>query len=118
MTSTFTDDVVHYFVQPGTDVVRGAEHLARYWRKVQRLLDARWEVDHILANGSEAVIEWSIFWTVPDTNLRLTTRGAEWYVFEDGLIAEIRAYYNQLRDADSELLGFDYPGRGYSSLGH
>jgi ketosteroid isomerase-like protein len=114
MVSTFTNDVVHYFIQPGTDAVQGAEHLARYWRKVQRLLAARWEVDHGLALGDEAVIEWTIYWTNPDTGRRLTTRGSEWFVFRDGLIGEVRAYYNQLRDADSGLVGFDYVGRGYT----
>lgn len=114
MTGTFTDDVVHYFLEPGTQEVRGAEHLARYWRKVQRLLDARWEIDHAIAQCDEAVIEWTIYWTNPQTRQRLTTRGTEWFVFRQGRIAEVRAYYNQRRDADSGLVGFDYVGRGYT----
>lgn len=115
MMSTLTPDVVHYFLQPGTTPVAGAEHLARYWRKVQGLLDARWEVDLALASGDLAAIEWTIFWTNPDTGVRLATRGGEFYLMRDGLIAEIRAYYHQDRDADSELVGFDYVGRGYST---
>ena len=102
--STMTADIAHYFLQPGTDLVRGAEHLAKYWRKVQKNLNAK---------GSDAVIEWTIFWTNPENGKRLTTRGAEFYVIKDGLISEIRAYYNQLVDVDSELVGFDYRQRGF-----
>ena len=36
--------------------------------------------------AEEAVIEWTLFWTPPDTGVRVATRGAEWYVFEGGLI--------------------------------
>jgi ketosteroid isomerase-like protein len=114
MVSTMTPDVVHYFLEPGTEAVAGAEHLAHYWRKVRRLFDARWEIDYIFANGDDAVIEWTLSWTNPDTGARLTTRGAEFYVMRGGLISEIRAYYNQLRDADTGLVGFDYVARGYS----
>lgn len=111
--STMTHDIAHYFLQPGTSVVRGAEHLAKYWRKVQKNLNARWEVDYAIAKGPDAVIEWTIFWTNPENGLRLTTRGAEFYVIKDGLISEIRAYYNQLADRDSELVDFDYRQRGF-----
>lgn len=111
--STMTDNITHYFLQPGTIAVRGAEHLARYWRKVQKNLNARWEVDYAIAKGSDAVIEWTIFWTNPENGSRLTSRGAEFYVIKDGLISEIRAYYNQLLDVNSELVDFDYRQRGY-----
>lgn len=111
--STMTDNITHYFLQPGTTAVRGAEHLARYWRKVQKNLNARWEVDYAIAKGPDAVIEWTIFWTNPENGSRLTSRGAEFYVIKDGLISEIRAYYNQLPDANSELVDFDYRQRGY-----
>jgi ketosteroid isomerase-like protein len=114
MVSTMTSDVVHYFLEPGTEAVAGAEHLARYWRKVRRMFDGRWAIDYIFAKGTDAVIEWTLSWTNPETGARLATRGAEFYVMRDGLIAEIRAYYNQLRDADSGLVGFDYVTRGYS----
>lgn len=112
--STMTNDVTHYFLQPGTKAVSGAEHLAKYWRKVQRILNARWQVDYAIAKGRDAAIEWTIFWTNPDSGKRLTSRGAEFYVIKDGLISEIRAYYNQLPDANSELVDFDYLHRGFS----
>ena len=114
MVSTFAPDVVHYFLESGTQPVAGAEHLARYWSKVQRMLNARWEVDYAFAKGDDAVIEWTIYWTNPRTDQHIATRGAELYVMRGGLIAEVRAYYNQLGDADTGLVGFDYFARGYS----
>lgn len=114
MMSTLAPDVVHYFLEPGTASVAGGEHLARYWRKVQRLLSARWEIDHAIATADEAAIEWTVYWTEPESGRRLVTRGAELYLFRNGLIAEVRAYYNQLRDRDAELVDFDYRARGYS----
>ena len=115
--ATLTDDVVHYFLapNPGSEPVAGAEHLARYWRKAQSLIGGRWTVDAIVAEGDEAVIEWTLFWDTASGE-RVATRGAEWYRFRDGRIAEIRAYYQQL-DRTSELEGFDYEGRGYALVG-
>ena len=114
----FTPDVVHWFLAPNLapEPVAGRERLARYWRKVQTRFDGRWVVDRVLADGDEAVIEWTLFWTPPETGERVATRGAEWYVFRDGLISEIRAYYRQEHQT-SQLAGFPYGERGYSRLG-
>lgn len=116
--ATLHPDVVHYFLAPntGSAPVAGAEHLARYWRKVAGLIDARWVVDHLLADGDEAVIEWTMFWRPTPGAERIATRGAEWFVLVDGLIAEIRSYYQQ-RDHTTELDAFPYPDRNYSALG-
>ncbi|MBW0102005.1 nuclear transport factor 2 family protein [Pseudonocardia sp. KRD291] len=137
MTATLHPDVVHYFLAPnvGSAPVVGAEHLARYWRKVQARIEARWVVDHALVGGSpgggspgggtsdggtsdegEAVIEWTMFWRPPGSDARVATRGAEWFTVEGGLIREIRSYYQQ-REHTTELDAFDYPGRGYSAPG-
>jgi ketosteroid isomerase-like protein len=118
LASMFTDDVVHWFLAPNLAPapVRGREHLARYWRKVQARVAGRWVVDRVLCDGDEAVIEWTLFWTPPGTTDRIATRGAEWYEFHDGRISEIRAYYRQ-EPATSELEGFPYAERGYSHLG-
>ena len=45
--TTLHPDVVHWFLAPntGSTAVAGAEHLARYWRKVAGMLQARWVVD-------------------------------------------------------------------------
>lgn len=117
MRGTLTDDVVHYFLapNPGSTPVHGGEHLARYWRKVQRDIDARWIVDHIVEGEDEAVIEWSMFWRPRDVAERVVTRGAEWFLFSGGLISEIRSYYQQRKDS-TELDGFGYGDRGYSLL--
>jgi ketosteroid isomerase-like protein len=114
MLETLHPDVVHYFLapNPGSTPVAGAEHLARYWRKVARMLDARWVVEHCLAGPDEAVIEWTMYWTPPEGTGRVATRGAEWFTFAEGRIREIRSYYQQ-RPATTELDGFPYAARGY-----
>ena len=119
MTDTLAPDVVHYFLapNPGSRPVAGAEQLAQYWRKVQRMFDARWVVDLIVAEDDQAIIEWPLYWTPPDREKRVATRGAESYVFRDGRIAEIRAFYQQRPDRSTQLEGFDYAARGYSRLG-
>ena len=61
-----TEDVVHYFLAPGTKPVQGNEHLGRYWRKAVELIAAEWRVEHAIACDDEAVIEWSMQWTSGD----------------------------------------------------
>jgi len=117
--ATVTGDVVHWFLAPnvGSRPVAGAEHLGRYWRKVQAMLGSRWVVDHLVVDGEEAVIEWTMFWTPEGATERVATRGAEWFALRDGRIAEIRSYYRQ-EPATTELDGFPYADRGYSTHGH
>lgn len=117
MTDTLHPDVVHWFLAPnvGSTAVRGAEHLARYWRKVATPIQARWVVDSLCAANDQAVIEWSMFWNA-DSGDRVTTRGAEWFVARDRRIAEIRSYY-QLQPRTTQLDGFPYASRGYSVPG-
>ncbi len=114
--ATMTEDVVHWFLapNPGTTPVHGAEHLGRYWRKVHGMIGARWVVDHAITDGDETVIEWSMFWVPQGHGREVVTRGAEWFEFRGGLIAEIRSYYRQ-EPADSELDGFPYAERGYAT---
>lgn len=117
MRSTLHPDVVHYFLAPnvGSKPVQGREHLARYWRKAARAIDARWVVDQVVTMGDQTVIEWTMFWRPKSNAQRIATRGAEWFVFRDGLIFEIRSYYQQHNES-TELDAFDYSGRGYSTL--
>lgn len=117
--ATLHEDVVHYFLAPniGTKPVKGREHLSRYWRKVTRQIQARWVVDQAVTMGDQTVIEWTMFWHPKPDAPRAATRGAEWFVFRDGLIYEIRSYYQQ-RPETTELDAFDYAGRGYSTVGH
>jgi ketosteroid isomerase-like protein len=112
-----TEDVVHYFLVPGIKPVHGNEHLGRYWRKVVGLIAAEWRVEHAMASEDEAVIEWSMQWSPPENGQRYICHGAEWYVFRDGLISEIRAYYDHGRNEDTGLIGFPYAERGYTVIG-
>jgi ketosteroid isomerase-like protein len=118
MLETLHPDVVHFFLAPnvGSAPVAGAEHLARYWRKVTGMIQATWVVDHILDGADEAVIEWTMSWLPPGADGPVATRGAEWFVFREGLISEIRSYYQQ-RPETTDLEGFPYPERGYSTVG-
>ncbi len=114
MVSTFTEDVVHYFVDHSA--VRGATALANYWAKVAPRTGANWQLDHALVQEPEAVIEWSMRWVPGATGEAELLRGSEWYLFEDGRIAEIRSYHNNfyLQDPDNrELRDFAYADRGY-----
>ena len=114
MMSTFTDDIVHYFVDHAA--VRGAAGLANYWAKVAPRTQANWQLDHALVQEPEAVIEWSMQWVPLQTGETEILRGSEWYLFRDGRIAEIRSYHNNyfLQDPlNRELHDFDYARRGY-----
>lgn len=114
MMSTFTDDVVHYFVDHSA--VRGAQGLANYWAKVAPRTQANWQLDHALVQAPEAVIEWSMSWVPAQTGAAELLRGSEWYLFRDDKIAEIRSYHNNYylqEPANRELWDFDYAARGY-----
>ena len=114
MMSTFTEDVVHFFVDHSA--VRGAAALANYWAKVGPKTHANWQLDHALVQEDEAVIEWSMRWTPAATGTSELLRGSEWYLFRDGLIAEIRSYHaNHYLSAPENraLHDFDYAARGY-----
>lgn len=114
MKSTFTPDVVHYFVDHGA--VRGADALANYWCKVGPKTAANWALDHVIVQDDEAVIEWSMRWTPLATGEPELLRGTEWYCFEAGLISEIRSYHNNFylqSPENRQLHDFDYAARGY-----
>ena len=116
MMSTFTEDVVHYFVDHSA--VSGAAGLANYWARVGPLTQANWALDHAVVQEPEAVIEWSMRWTPKQTGVAELLRGSEWYIFENGLIKEIRSYHANFYLAaveNRELHGFDYNGRDYRS---
>jgi len=111
--STFTDDVVVYFIdQPP---VKGKATVARFWSDYHKAMQPRWTIDHMLVEGDEAVFEWSVKGSVGGKEQ--FSRGVDWYVFRDGRIAEIRQYYD-VRDSAPpgkpyEQRGFPYKERGY-----
>ncbi len=118
LVSCFTPDAVHYFPPGLPDVPwRGAETIARKWVWCVETLGSQWTIEKVLCSPSapEAVIEWTHWKRKAGTALR----GDEWYVFcgDTGLIREIRAYYASAADGSvpiSELVDFDYRGRGYA----
>ncbi len=118
MMATLDPEVVHWFLAPnrGSSPVAGAEHLARYWRKVTTMIEPRWVVESICASGDQAVIEWTMWWRPEPGADRVPTRGAEWFVLRDERILEIRSYYQMLPEP-TELDGFPYDDRGYSVAG-
>ncbi|MBI1394647.1 MAG: hypothetical protein GC151_01615 [Betaproteobacteria bacterium] len=110
---TLADDVVHYFLPDRFPPIKGAEHLARFWRKFKQVSDTVWGIDEIIAQGDRVVNEWSLIWTPPGSGARLKMRGSEWYVMRSGVIAEIRAYFAYDEARDAQLAGFPYRDRGY-----
>jgi ketosteroid isomerase-like protein len=111
--STLAPDVVHYFLSELHPAIRGADHLARYWRKFRQIYNPTWRVDHTLACGNEVVSEWSCAYTPKNSAKRMMFRGTEWYVISEDLIHEVRAYYQYQEDRDCELISFPYRERGY-----
>ena len=76
MISTFTDDVVHYFVDHSA--VRGAAALANYWAKVGPKTQANWQLDHALSvlrkhRPSETPVALARNMTRPDERVIVTT---------------------------------------------
>ena len=57
-------------------------------------MDGQWWFEHGLADGDEAVIEWTMTWRDPKSGERRLNRGTEWFRLEDGRIAEVRAYHH------------------------
>jgi ketosteroid isomerase-like protein len=112
--SYFTDDATHYYTRLGPhhgreiadNAALGVEHL-----------DAQWILEHGIDDGNEAVIEWTMVWTDPKSGKRRLDRGTEWFRFEGGKIAEVRAYHHSdEKNRQGNLLGFDHAGRGYTTL--
>ena len=56
-------------------------------------------------------------WRDPKSGERRLNRGTEWFRLEDDRIAEVRAYHHGDRaNPRGDLLGFDFAGRGYTTL--
>ena len=109
---TLTPDVVHYFL-PGHEPIVGDDHLANHWQRFKTVFAATWVLNRVIGDGDDAVSEWSCVYTDAGTERQVTNRGSEWYLIRDGRIAEIRAYYLENEEGDSELKGFPYRERGY-----
>jgi SnoaL-like domain len=116
--STMDPLAVHYFPAGAPQgPFRSAEEIAAGWVAAVAKLGSVWTIETVLVDAAKraAVIEWT-HWK---TNLGTHLRGDEWYRFDAaGRITEIRAYYacppGAGHTGDSDLGGFDYPGRGYA----
>ena len=113
--SYFTGDAVHYYTRLGPH--EGARAIGENARWAVENMDGQWHYEHGIADGDEAVIEWAMTWRDPESGEPRINRGTEWFRFRDGKIAEIRAYHHgDRKNPTGDLLGFDFAGRGYSTL--
>jgi len=111
----FTDDATHYYTRLGPH--EGAETIGGYAALAVESIEGKWIVENALEGEDEAVIEWTMTWRHPESGERRLDRGTEWFVFRDGLIAEVRAYHHGgPKNPSGDLLGFDHEGRGYTML--
>jgi ketosteroid isomerase-like protein len=111
----FTEDAVHYYTRLGPH--EGAGSIGENAKWAVETIDGQWWFEHGIANGDEAVIEWTMTWRDPRSGENRLNRGTEWFRLRDGLIAEVRAYHHgDRKNPQGDLLGFDFDGRGYSTL--
>ena len=106
----FTDDAVHYYTRMAPH--RGGREIAERAAWAVENIDAEWSMYNGIDDGEQAVIEWAMKWRHPETGELKLDRGTEWFGFRDGLIREVRAYYNRSGD----LIEFDHAGRGHTVL--
>jgi ketosteroid isomerase-like protein len=107
----FTDDAVHFYTRREPHV--GARAIAENAALGVEHLNARWTLEHAVEGDDEVAIEWSMAFDHPRDGRRLLDRGAEFLAFRDGLICEVRAYYNE---RGGDLAGFDHAERGHTTL--
>jgi ketosteroid isomerase-like protein len=108
----FTDDATHYYTRRDPHV--GARAIAENAVMGVEHLKARWRIEHLVEGDDEVVIEWTMAFDHPrERSRRLLDRGAEFIAFENGLIREIRAYYDE---RGGDLRGFDHAERGHTTL--
>jgi hypothetical protein len=109
----FTDDAIHYYTRRAPHL--GAAQIAENAAAAVNHLGARWVLENLVADAEQVAIEWSMEFnhpTKPDRP-RMLDRGTEWFRFRDGLICEVRAYYNE---RGGDLVGFDHAARGHTVL--
>ena len=107
----FTDDAVHYYTRREPHV--GARAIAENAAAAVAHIDGHWTLEHAVEGVDEVAIEWSMRFRHPRTGEPMLDRGAEFLAFRDGLICEVRAYYNE---RGGDLVGFDHAERGHTTL--
>jgi ketosteroid isomerase-like protein len=106
----FTPDAVHYYTRREPHV--GARAIADNAVLAVTHLNAVWTCEHLVESADEVAIEWTMAFDHPRTGERLLDRGAEFLAMRDGLISEVRAYYNE---RGGDLSGFDHVARGHTA---
>jgi ketosteroid isomerase-like protein len=106
----FTDDAVHYYTRMAPH--RGGRVIAERAVWAVTNIEAEWSMYNGIDDGEQAVIEWAMKWRHPETGELKLDRGTEWFLFRDGKICEVRAYYNRSGD----LKEFDHAARGHTVL--
>ena len=106
----FTDDAVHYYTRRDPHV--GAQAIADNAVLAVTHLNAIWTCEHLVESADEVAIEWTMAFDHPRSGERLLDRGAEFLAIRDGLICEVRAYYDE---RGGDLKGFDHVGRGHTA---
>ena len=107
----FSEDAIHYYTRRAPHL--GAAQIAENAAAAVQFLHARWVLENLVADGEQAAIEWSMEFDHPTKKTRMLDRGTEWFRFRDGLISEVRAYYNE---RGGDLVGFDHAARGHTLL--
>jgi ketosteroid isomerase-like protein len=107
----FTDDAIHYYTRRAPHL--GARQIADNAAAAVQYLNAVWTLESLVADDEQVAIEWSMAFDHPTKGTRMLDRGAELFRFRDGLISEVRAYYNE---RGGDLLGFDHAARGHTVL--
>jgi len=111
----FTDDAVHYYTRLGPH--EGAAAIGGNAALGVEAIDGQWYMENAIEQGDQAAIEWTMTWRDPESGEKRLDRGAEWFLFRDGRIAEIRAYHHGgPKNPQGDLLGFDHAGRGHTML--
>jgi ketosteroid isomerase-like protein len=107
----FTDDAIHYYTRRAPHL--GARAIAENAAAAVQHLNALWVLENLVGDDKQVAIEWSMAFDHPTKKTRMLDRGAELFRFRDGLICEVRAYYNE---RGGDLIGFDHAGRGHTVL--
>ena len=114
----FTDDAVHYYTR--REPQHGAQVIAENAALGVQHLNARWTLEHAVEDeaAGEVAIEWTMAFDHPRTGERCLDRGAEFLVFRDDRICEVRAYYHGgvPKNLSGDLVGFDHAARGHTTL--
>ena len=71
--SHFTDDAVHYYTRLGPH--EGARAIAENATWAVETIDGQWWFEHGMADGDEAVIEWTMTWRDPKSGDKRLTAG-------------------------------------------